>query len=163
MEKVLIAIDYHPTSEKVAEEGHKLAKQLGAQTCLIHVRAESSYYDTSYGNFFGLEGYGMTADPALATNPALTTDPSLSSEIKNTTDDFLASAAKHLNDPSVGTHMAEGNTDTAILSYADEWQADMIVMGTHSRSGLEKILMGNVAAKVLEKTKVPMYMVPVEK
>lgn len=157
MKKVLIAIDYHPTAEKVAEEGHKLAKQLGAQTCLVHVRAESSYYDTSYRNFFGLEGYGMAADPALAT------DPSLSSEVKNTTDDFLESAARHLNDSSVGTHMAEGDTDTAILAYADEWQADMIVMGTHSRSGLEKMLMGNVTAKVLEKTKVPMYMVPVEK
>lgn len=157
MKKVLIAIDYHPTSEKVAEEGHKLAQQLGAKTCLIHVRAESSYYDTGYSNFFGLEGYGMAADPAMAT------DPSLASEVRNTTDDFLKSAAKHLNDPSVETYMAEGDTDQAILEYAAEWNADMIVMGTHSRSGLEKILMGNVAAKVLEKTKVPMFMVPVEK
>lgn len=164
MKKVLIAIDYHPTSEKVAEEGHRLAKKLGASTCLIHVRAESSYYNISYQSFFGYEGMtAATPDPALAADPSFAKDPSLPSEVEKTTDDFLKSAARHLDDSTVETHMAEGDTDKAILEYAAEWNADIIVMGTHSRSGLEKLLMGNITAKVLEKTKVPMYMVPVKK
>jgi len=36
-------------------------------------------------------------------------------------------------------------------------------MGTHSHSALEKLLMGTEATKVLEKTEVPVFMVPVKK
>lgn len=75
---------------------------------------------------------------------------------------FLKTAADHLNDPAVTTHLAEGNTASALLDYAEEWQADLIVMGTHSHSVLEKVLMGTTASHVLEKTKVPVYMVPVK-
>jgi nucleotide-binding universal stress UspA family protein len=39
MKRILIAIDYHPVSEKVAEAGYKLAKQLDAKVCLLHVMA----------------------------------------------------------------------------------------------------------------------------
>lgn len=40
----------------------------------------------------------------------------------------------------------------AILRKASEWKADLIVMGTHGRGGLDKILMGSVAAAVLHRT-----------
>ncbi|WP_424493603.1 universal stress protein [Salinimicrobium sp. GXAS 041] len=151
MEKVLIAIDYNPVSEKVAEEGHKLAKKLGAEICLLHVVTDLGYYTTQYPTFMGYDGYAVTADLAVA------------SEMRKYTEDFLQSAAKHLNDPSVITHLANGDTPNAILRYAKEWGADLIVMGTHSHSTLEKLFLGTVASKVLEKTHVPVHLIPVSK
>ena len=151
MKKVLIAIDYHPTSEKIAKAGHWLAQQLGAQVCLIHVRAELGYYTTDYPDFMGFEGFGMATDFDLA------------SEIQERGKEFLNSAANHLKDPSVQTHLGDGDAANEILSYADEWDADLIVMGTHSHSTLEKLFVGSVAAEVLEKTKIPVHMVPVKK
>lgn len=151
MEKILIAIDYNPVSEKVAEAGYKLAQKLGARVCLVHVVADVSYYSTQYPTFMGYDGYGMSADLNVA------------SEMRKYAEEFLETAASHLNDPTVTTFLAEGDAPEAILDYAKEWRADLIVMGTHSHSALEKLLVGTVASKVLEKTEVPVHMVPVKK
>ena len=151
MKKVLIAIDYHPTSEKIAKAGHWLAQQLSAQVCLIHVRADVGYYTTEYPTFMGFEGFGMAPEMDLA------------SEIEERGDEFLSTAAQHLRDPSVQTHLGDGDAANEILKYAEEWNADLIVMGTHSHSTLEKLFVGSVAAKVLEETDIPVHMVPVKK
>ncbi len=151
MKKVLIAIDYNPISEKVAEVGHKLARTLGAEICLIHVTTTVSYYGMEYPVFLGYEGYDEVA-----------VDLSIASERRKVAEDFVRAAAMHL-DPSVKTHIAEGDTPQAILEYSKEWNADLIVMGTHSHSVLEKLLMGTVASRILEKTDIPVYMVPVKK
>lgn len=152
MNKVLIAIDYNPVSEKVAEEGYKLARQMGAQVCLLHVTSDVSYYGINYPAFMGYEGYA-----------GMPTDISMADEMRKVGEDFLQSAAQHLDDPTIQTHLADGETADAILDYTKEWNADLIVMGTHSHSVLEKIFMGTVASKVLENSNVPVYMVPVKK
>ncbi|MFZ5483141.1 MAG: universal stress protein [Pseudomonadota bacterium] len=50
---------------------------------------------------------------------------------------------------SVNGHLAEGRPDKAILDSAKRDQADLIVMGSHGRTGLDKVLMGSVSEKVL--------------
>lgn len=152
MKKVLIAIDYHPVSEKVVDAGYELAKKMGAEVCLIHVLADVSYYGMQYQPFMGYEGYNETA-----------IDLNVAAEMRQVAQDYLDKAATHINDERVGKKLIEGDTARAILDYAEKWHADLIVMGTHSHSFLEKLLMGTVAAQVLEKTKVPVYMVPVKK
>lgn len=152
MKKVLIAIDYNPVSEKVVEKGHELAKSLNAEICLVHVIDDIGFYETQYPSFMGYDGYsgmGPNFDAAI--------------EMRKIAEDFLEKAANHLNDPNVKTHLAEGDTAKALLAYAEECNADLIVMGTHSHSVFEKLLMGTVAESVLEKTKIPVYMVPVKK
>lgn len=152
MKKVLVAIDYNPVSEKVAKAALDLVDSIDAEICLLHVLAEVSYYGTDYPTFLGYDGYtGMGPDINMVM------------EMRKVAEEFLEKAADHLNHPAVTTHLTEGDTASAILDYAEEWKADLIVMGTHSHSALEKLLMGTVAEKVLEKTKVPVYMVPVKK
>lgn len=153
MKKVLIAVDYNPVSEKVVQAGYQLAKTMSAQICLLHVMAGVSYYGTQFPPFMGYEGYGGLG----------VTDMEVASEMRLVAEDYLKSVADHLNDPAVTTHMADGDVGNSILNYAEEWNADLIVMGTHSHSVLEKLLMGSVATRVLEKTKVPVFMVPVKK
>lgn len=152
MKKVLIAIDYNPSSQKVAESGYELAKLMGAEVCLIHVMSEMAHYGMRYPTFMGYEGYDTGA-----------VDIEMINEMQKVTEDYLKSAARHLNDPNVITHLAEGDAANVLLEYCEQWNADLLVMGTHSHSALEKLLMGTVASSVLEKTNIPVYMVPVKK
>ena len=58
MKKILIALDYDPTAQKVAETGHKLAKAMKAQTYLLHVVSDSTYYSSpNYSPIMGFEGF----------------------------------------------------------------------------------------------------------
>jgi len=58
MKKILIAIDYDPTAQKVAEEGFELAKTMGAEVVLLHVIADPVYYSsTDYSPIMGFTGY----------------------------------------------------------------------------------------------------------
>ena len=52
-----------------------------------------------------------------------------------------------------------GDAASEIIRYAEEIQADLIVMGTHGRKGLEKALFGSVAEKVVKNSPVPVLIV----
>jgi nucleotide-binding universal stress UspA family protein len=43
MKKILIALDYNPTAQQVAETGYKLAKSMNAKVLLLHVVADYTY------------------------------------------------------------------------------------------------------------------------
>jgi nucleotide-binding universal stress UspA family protein len=50
---------------------------------------------------------------------------------------------------SVETAVREGDPRTAVVDEADEWQADLIVVGSHGRTGLERLVLGSVAQAVV--------------
>jgi len=50
---------------------------------------------------------------------------------------------------SVETAIREGDPRTAIVDAADEWQADLIVVGSHGRTGLKRLVLGSVAQAVV--------------
>lgn len=150
MKKVLIALDYNPISEKVVYKGNELAKLMDAEICLFHVLAEMRYYGMQYESFMGYDGYAFPVDYKIQ------------DEFVKVAQDYLNKTAQHLGGKNVTTHLAEGDTAKKILEYAEDWGADLIVMGTHSHSTLEKLFLGTVASTVLERTKIPVYMVPVE-
>ncbi len=52
-----------------------------------------------------------------------------------------------------------GPVAETIARYADEQGCDIIIMGTHGRGGLSKLLMGSVAGEVVEKANVPVTLV----
>ncbi|MGO3181947.1 MAG: universal stress protein [Aequorivita sp.] len=151
MKKVIITLDYNPNSEKVVHMGHELAKMMQAEVCLFHVLAEVRYYGMQYEPFMGYEGYAFPADYRMQ------------EEFVKVAQDYLDKTVAHLGDNNITTHLTEGDTAKKILEYAEEWNADLIVMGTHSHSTLEKIFLGTVASSVLENTNVPVYMVPTGK
>ena len=152
MKKVLISIDYHPNSEIVAAAGYELAKSMNAEVCLLHVLAEVSHYGVNYSDFLGYPGYQNMGF-----------DLSIAAQLQEMAEEFLKTAKKQFNDDKVSTALEIGETHYGVLKYAKEWGADLIVMGTHSHSTLERVLVGTVTSKVLEKTEVPVYMVPIKK
>jgi nucleotide-binding universal stress UspA family protein len=54
----------------------------------------------------------------------------------------------------------EGNTAAEILEQAASMKADLLVIGTHGRSGFERLVLGSVAEKVLRKATGPVLTVP---
>ncbi len=151
MKKILIAIDYNPTATGIAESGYSLAKSMNAEVILLHVVADYTYYSSlDYSPVLGFDSFSNLG--AIQTNTVL--------ELQNAAKDYLEKIKTHLGDHSIQTLVKEGDTGDAILDAANESNADIIVMGTHGRRGLDKILMGSVAEKVLRHSKVPMFIIP---
>ncbi|MEO6729604.1 MAG: universal stress protein [Ferruginibacter sp.] len=151
MKKILIALDYNPTAEKIAETGYALAKATGAEVVLLHVVAEPNYYSTL--DYSPIMGYSGFSSPEMLMMLDTT-------EIRKASQDFLEQSKKHLGDDGITTLVAEGDCADAILEAAKELGVDTIVMGTHSRRGLDKILMGSIAEKVLHHAEVPLFIIP---
>ncbi len=59
--------------------------------------------------------------------------------------------------------VSEGSTASSILDVTKEINADIIVMGSHSRRWLEDIVMGSITAQVLRHTTIPVFVIPTKK
>jgi len=154
MKKVLIALDYDPTAQKVAEEGYKFAKTMGAEVTLLHVISDAVYYSsTDYSPIMGFTGY-------LNTNPL---DLNTIEVLKEASLKFLDKTKNHLGDTAIRTMVAEGDFADAILESAKSVHADIIVLGSHSRKWLENIVMGSVTEEVLRHTTIPLFIIPTKK
>jgi nucleotide-binding universal stress UspA family protein len=147
MKRILIALDYDPTAQKVAEAGFAMAKAMGAEVTLLHVMVNQMMYASAYADM------GAWQIETLETLEALDI-------LRQTSNDFLQKAKRHLGNKSINTINKEGDTAQQILQSATEISADCIVMGTHSQKWLENILMGSVTEEVLRKTTVPMFIIP---
>ncbi len=154
MNKILIALDYHPTAEKVAEKGYELAKAMCAEVILLHVIGEEALYASNdYDPIMGFTGF--THIDAQNIN-------FLETLIKNS-QDFLNQTKKHLADDTIQIVVKNGDVATAILQAATEENANIIVLGSHSQKWLERVLMGSVSEKVLKQITIPLYFVPTGK
>jgi nucleotide-binding universal stress UspA family protein len=151
---VLIALDYDPTSQKVAEEGFSLAKAMRAKVILLHVIADSTYYSAlEYSPIVGFLGFSDNDWSHLLDADGL----------KNATIHFLDKVKHHLDDNTIQTMVKEGDFAKALLEAAKDLHADIIVMGSHSKRWLDEILMGSVTEKVLHHTSIPLYIIPTKK
>jgi nucleotide-binding universal stress UspA family protein len=154
MKKVLIAIDYDVTAQKIAEEGFSFAKQMNARVILLHVIADPAYYSSlEYSPITGFAGYMDMSNNQLDSIKGLLKASKL----------YLEKTKKHLGDKKIKTIVKEGDFAATILDTANELRADVLVMGSHSRNWLENIVMGSVTEKVLHGIKVPLLIIPVKK
>lgn len=77
-------------------------------------------------------------------------------------EDYLGRVTRRLKDRGVGTvesHVWYGPPAAAIVEAAEVMQADLIVMSTHGRSGLGRLILGSVAESVLRGTRTPILVV----
>lgn len=148
MKKILIAIDYNPSTQVVAEKGYALAKTMNAEIILVHVVSDAAYYSMPYSPIMGYEGF-------MVDNTVVMADE-LIKEAKK----FLLATAKHLGDEQIITSVLEGDVSTAILDYAKENAVDLMILGSHSHSGLYKLFVGSVTEKLLQHTQIPLLVIP---
>lgn len=138
IKKILIAIGDEPTSEKVASNGFQLAQQLNAEIALVSV------VDTT----------------ALMTEGNVTPGE-LADIIKK---DYEKSQQmlidKVFKDYKVWTFVEKGKSFETIIKVAEEWEADLIVIGTHGRTGLSHLILGSTAEKVIRHSTKPLFIIP---
>ena len=154
MKKVLIALDYDPSAEKIAETGYQIASALNAEVILLHVIAEPAYYSSmEYSPIMGFSGFLDTYDSGLS--------DAMKNDLRSQSQEFLDKSKSHLENDTIKTIIVEGDFAESIVECSITEQADIIIMGSHSRRGLDKLLMENVAEKVLQLSKVPVLVIPI--
>lgn len=154
IERVLIALDYDPSANKVAEAGFSMAKAMDAEVVLLHIIADPVFYSSA--DFSPITGFGdyMGLVPMQFDNI---------DEVKDAANQFLEKIRKHLGDESITTRIEDGEMASTIINTAKSVHADVIVMGSHSRKWLENIVMGSVAREVLQHSTLPVFIIPVRK
>jgi nucleotide-binding universal stress UspA family protein len=63
---------------------------------------------------------------------------------------------------TVEEHVAAGQPARAIRKFVEDNDVDLVVMGSHGRSGLSRVVLGSVAEKVLRRTRLPVLVVDAE-
>lgn len=148
MEKILIALDYNSSAEKVAEMGFTVAKAMNAKIILAHVITEPAYYEMTYTTVMGYESGFI---------PDLNADVE---EIKKEALRFLTAIVSNLGDTSIKTIVLDGEVEDAILKYSEKEKIDLIIMGSHRHKGIDRFLLPDVAAHVLKHSKIPLLTIP---
>lgn len=149
MKTVLIALDYSPSAQKIAEMGYRLAKTMNARTILLHVIAHTTYYSSpGFSPILGFDSFSKLVETDTA------------DELRELAKNYVDKLKEHLGGEMIDTAVRNGDFGEIILETATELNADIIVLGTHSRRGLDKILMGSVAEKVLHNSSIPLFIIP---
>jgi nucleotide-binding universal stress UspA family protein len=129
---ILVPIDFEEASVEALTQARELAETLGFEVVLLHVYAVPA---TLYSGIA----------PMIA--------PGLSENIRVAAAETLAKfAADHGNLRAI---LRCGDPTTETLAAIDEMRPEMVVMGTHARTGLAHWLMGSVAENVVRKSPVP--------
>jgi nucleotide-binding universal stress UspA family protein len=151
MKKILIAIDYSPAAQKVAEKGYALAKAMNSEIVLIHIIEDVTYYSSQsydpimgFGGFVNVNFFG----------------PDIITSITEEAFHFLQKTKEYLYNTPMKLKVLHGDIDNAILEEAENEKCEIIVVGTNGRRGLEEFLLGSTAHKLLKNSKIPIYIIP---
>ncbi|HSL39710.1 MAG TPA: universal stress protein [Desulforhopalus sp.] len=142
IQRVVTPVDFSDNSRLIAESAGYLAGRFGAAMNLVFV----------VQNFDDYSGFFV---------PQMTL-PTLEGELVESAEVKMASFCKEMEEfcNSLGVKELQykvlmGDVGEQIVDYAAEVNADMIVMGTHGYKGIEKIMFGSVADKVVRSAPCP--------
>ncbi len=139
---ILVPFDFSAHARAALAEATNLAQRLGAGLCLIHVVQPPTY---AYG-------YGASPDPsAFDLNEIHGRAARMLDEI--------ADSIPNAPGPVDRQVLEDGSIANAIQQAAREHGADMIVMGTHGRTGLAHVFLGSVAERTLRNAPCPVLTV----
>lgn len=150
LHKILIAVEDSEYSTKATAYGFELAKKVGAQVALLHV------------NEIPVTGTPYITDPLINETPVLMPEVMIAQE-ESSKKLLNTIAEKYENEVTIYTLHKIGSPKEEILATAEEWNADMIILGTHGRTGFDHFISGSVAEKVVRRAKCPVLIIPNDK
>lgn len=98
---------------------------------------------------------------SFAALPMETSWESVTSTLREEGESALRAAEDSADADRVVTSITQGPPSREIVGYADEEACDLVVMGTHGRGGLNRLLLGSVAERVVRSSDVPVMTVGV--
>lgn len=132
--RILVPTDGSKGSEVALEHAESLAEKYGAEVHLLYV-ADVRTQNT--GNLI----------------------PNLMGELEQTGQEAVEEMKEKLGDLNIKTEVRRGIPHREINDYAGEEDIDLIVMGTHGRTGLDRVLLGSVTEKIVRTSKIPVMTV----
>jgi nucleotide-binding universal stress UspA family protein len=141
--RILVPVDGSEPSNLGLTEAIKLAKALKSQLRLLHIIDSVSMLSVTTG----MSGYSVVME-----------------QLRHAGQTLLTELETQVSREGVNVHatlIESGTTATGecVVREAHDWQADLIICGTHGRSGLERLLMGSNAEYILRHTTVPVLLV----
>jgi nucleotide-binding universal stress UspA family protein len=137
---ILVPTDFGDCANQALEIAIDLAKKLDAKLTLLHVceLPVSAYAMYAQGLYFPMDDLEKAAKKAL--------------------DEAAAQLKKRM--PTADAVLRSGTAVEQLLATCAEQQADLIIMGTHGRRGISRMLLGSVAEKTVRMATVPVLTVP---
>jgi nucleotide-binding universal stress UspA family protein len=135
--RILIALDDSAIATHAVEVGTELAMALKAQAAFVYVIDPARAFQPDSG---------IPAAEWLAT-------------LKREGESLLATAAQRTAEPPAWRFLREGKPADQILAAAREWEADVIVIGTHGRSGISRLVLGSTAESVVRHAPCPVLII----
>ena len=141
--RILVATDFSAYSRESLTYAVYLAKCLGAELLLVHVFERPVYSDV-----------GVAHSVRSGVQRWLR-------EVKSETTAKLTALVRQLRQQWADTHplWREGTPSDEIVQCAKETSSDMVVLGTHGRTGLAHVLLGSVTERVLRHAPCPVLTV----
>lgn len=135
---ILVPIDFSEASTEALRHAKELALTYGAQITLLHA-VEEVVYPSAYG-----------MEPINLPNP----------EVVERVEANLAGLARdEIGYEHVVVEASVGYAPSSIIDYAEVNEVDLIVIATHGRTGLERMLLGSVAERVMRRAHAPVFVV----
>lgn len=138
--KILIPIDGSECSMNAVKKGIELAKDLSASVVLLCVIDLTSTIDSA--------------------SVGAIIDKNIESVFEKESNKLLEKAIKTYPYAKTTKIIEEGIPKEAINSIAEGHKVDLIIMGTHGRTGIDHLVMGSVAEYVVRHSKIPVMVVP---
>jgi nucleotide-binding universal stress UspA family protein len=139
--RICCPIDFSDASRAAMEVASDLARRTGASLVLLHA--------------YPIPGYTFP-DGSIVASPKMMQD--LADQAERHLEEWRADAAKLAGGP-VATQKAIGEPAAEIVTFAKSAGVDLVVVGTHGRTGLEHALMGSVAERVVLRAHCPVLSV----
>ena len=143
IQRILCPVDFSDSSRHAMNHAVAIAKWYGAAVTMFHVCAPVQ-----------ISAYASVASMMPSTL--------VGGENRNDVLDAMKKQAAEVDEPSspFGVEIGEGDAAKEIVARAAAERIDLIVMGTHGRSGFERLMLGSVTEKVLRKAGCPVLTVP---
>jgi len=152
IKKILIGIDDSKYAEHAAEYGFDIARKFNASVGLVNIvePAMMPQMSSSADPILGVPSQGVGME-----------ELEIMDIQKNQSENIVERTIKKFAGDMKVTHFNEyGSTADGIISCSKEFKADLIVIGTHNRSGIDRLLMGSIAEHVVRHSEVPVLVVP---
>ncbi len=133
--KIVVPLDLGDHTRKLVDFALYIAEKLGAHISFIHV---VEFYAPAY----------LMASPSLE---------EFNLEQVEKTTDMMAGLIENNKEKysNISGIVNQGETVESIVKFAEEEQAGLLIIGTHGSKGLERILLGSVARRVVKRVHCP--------
>jgi nucleotide-binding universal stress UspA family protein len=137
-----------------------LAETYEATVHVLHVTERSDTHGLAGGTeVTGTGGFGSGSGKTSSLMPERTRSEELGERAREYGAALVGEVANQLGDVSTRTEVRGGVPHEVILDYADTHGIDLVVMGTHGRTGLDRYVLGSVAERVVRMADVPVMTV----